>query len=252
MSSQFPYFTPEWAMVLVTVLLVFITGALAFYTGKLYKATVKLGRDAEESGKTQSDKMEKSILEATRAATAMERVAESASISASAATQSVAALRAKQMRAYLTVLIGSGTYQQRTSFWQRQTLKFDVRPILVNSGHTPAHKINYWAKAAILDFPLPNDFVFTEPENTIKSSMFIGAQQSLELNAMVDDFVPDEEVENIKIGNSKRVYIWGIVTYIDVFDEVHTTKFCHSIFWFGPKNNERVTGTFSNLHNEAT
>jgi len=244
------YFSSEWWAVYITGLLSLITALLAYYTGSLYHATVALGREAKASGEAQSNKMERSIGEAMRAASAMEKLATSAAISSKAATDSVTALKqrtAQQMRAYLTVLVGSGIYQERA-----KNLKFDVRPSLINSGHTPAHGVDYWARAKILPFPLPVDFEFTEHENPIHSSMVLGPQQVLELNAVVDDFVPDEDVASIKSGGARRVYVWGRITYTDVFNEPHSTKFCHSICWFGQAGDEKVTGTYSSHHNEAT
>lgn len=233
-----------------TVALAASTFLLFCFTAGLWWVTYQLSHDAKDAGARQSEEMQKSIAEATRAATAMEKMAEAASVSSNAASESVAALKARtaqQMRAYLTVLAGNGIYQER-----EKQLRFAVHPTLLNSGHTPASNMSYWAKATILPFPLPEEFEFTIHENPIKSSMVIGPQQSVILDAVVDGFVPDGEVADIKIGTTRRVHIWGIVTYSDVFNEVHTTRFCHSIRWFGSAGDEKTAGTYSFRHNEVT
>lgn len=153
----------------------------------------------------------------------------------------------KELRAYLSVSIGSGIYQERDV-----SLRFEVKPMLINSGRTPAHKITYWAKAAILPVPLPADFPFPSVEDKVQSSYVLGPSQSIELNAMVEDYVADTEVEDIKRGNGKSPYIWGIVSYTDVFGISHITKFCHSIRWVGPIGKEIIYGTYATKHNEAT
>lgn len=76
-----------------TVALAVVTLALAVWTGLLWKATVRLGRDAKETSERQSEEMQRSIAEATRAATAMEAVALAAGVSARASTDSVATLK---------------------------------------------------------------------------------------------------------------------------------------------------------------
>jgi hypothetical protein len=152
----------------------------------------------------------------------------------------------QELRAYLSVSIGGGSYQDRF-----KGIKFEVRPLLINSGHTPAHNVTYWAKAAILPLPLSDNFQFPSIENIIKSSYVLGPNQSLILNAMVDDYVPDEEVENIKLGKDKSPYIWGSVSYTDVFGVSHTTNFCHCLTWNGPAENP-IVGYYDKRYNDAT
>jgi hypothetical protein len=52
------------------------------------------------------------------------------------------------------------------------------------------------------------------------------------MTAVVDGFIADEDVESIKHGGGdKGLYVWGRVTYEDVFGEEHYTRFCQLIFW---------------------
>lgn len=193
--------------------------------------------------------MQKSIAETTRAATAMEGVAQSAAISAAASRESVATLKevtAKQMRAYLSVVIGGGIYQEKA-----KNLRFEVRPLLVNTGNTPAHKVSYWAKAAIFDWPLSDNFSLPAGEDEIKSGFVLGPHQNLILNAMIPDYLDEAEAERIKVGKERRLYIWGRVTYVDVFGEERFTHFSHNIFWLGPPGQEIISGNYVARHNEA-
>lgn len=117
-----------------------------------------------ETVSAQSKSMEQSVSEAARLASAMEVVAKEMAVSSKAAVESVVALRertAQQMRAYLTVNIGAAIYQERAKNW-----KFEGKPLLINTGHTPAKKVSFKASAAILKAPLPDDFV------RISSSVF--------------------------------------------------------------------------------
>ena len=234
----------EWWIAGATVALAIITGILAYFTFGLWSATIELSREAKVTGDGHAEKMERSVGEAVRSASAMEAVAE--------ATRNNAALMQKmlhkQMRAYLIVEIGVGVYQDETK-------RFDVRPSLTNVGLTPANNMHYWARAAILPFPSPDGHHFPAPigEST-RHGMVIGPRQGIQLNAVVDDRIPPDDVEVVKRGKGRRVYIWGVVTYTDIFDEIErTTEFCQSIHWVKmPDGSETIYGTYDFNHNKAT
>ncbi|WP_211625873.1 hypothetical protein [Paraburkholderia domus] len=233
-----------------TVALAVVTLFLAIWTGLLWKATVRLGRDAKETSERQSQEMQKSIAEATRAATAMEGVAVAAGVSARASTESVATLKevtAKQMRAYLSVVMNGGSFQERD-----KEIRFGINPILVNSGNTPAHRIRYWAKAGVYDFPLPDNFDFPDGEDSVVTSFALGPHQSVVLNAGLAGLVADDEAELIVTGRHKRIYIWGKVSYVDVFGQERFTQFSHNIFWVGPPREGRWGGTYCSPFSEST
>jgi Sec-independent protein translocase protein TatA len=212
-------------------------------------AMEEVSKHIETSVKTaaqQSESMKESVKEATRLASAMEVVSKEITISSKAAIDSVAALRertAQQMRAYLTILVGSASFQERD-----KNIRFEARPLLINCGHTPAHKVAYKAKAAILPVPLPADFDFPLPGEFIGSSI-LGPQQTNILAAVIDGFVPDGEVADIKTGQQRALYIWGLVYYRDIFDTEQATKFCQVVFWTSETS---IFGTYISRHNEAT
>lgn len=222
-------------LALVGFLQLVVFGLQSYYLRKTVKAAAE-----------QAEDMKRAINEAGRSATAMEQVAVHIEVSARAATDSVIALKertAQQMRAYLTVLIGAATYQNRGD-----NLRFESEPLLINTGHTPAHKVRYKAQAAILPVPLPDDFDFPLTSDFIGESM-LGPQQNANLVAIVDKFSPEHEVHDIKLGKGKALYVWGIVEYEDIFKTSQNTKFCQSIFW-GPTG--KVFGYYISRHNEAT
>src|ERR1700738_4326627 len=104
------------------------------YQARKLHQTVKAA--AEQSGD-----MKESIKQATRAATAMEISATAASGASRAVAQSVAYV-GHQVRAYLSVRINGGIYQDRS-----KNLRFEPKPLLINTGLTPAYKVRYAAKA---------------------------------------------------------------------------------------------------------
>jgi hypothetical protein len=236
-------------LVKFTFYLVFVTGILAiigFFQLIVFGLQARRLRQTVEAAAQQSDAMERAITQANRSAAAMEEVAKHIETSANAAIESVETLKdrtAKQLRAYLTVVVGGALYQER-----RKNLRFEAKPNIVNTGHTPAHKVMYVASAAILPVPLPDEFDFPLTDKFIGSAV-MGPQQTNILSAVVDDFCPDAEIRDIKAGNGKALYAWGVIHYEDIFGERQTTKFCQAIIWL---KNGQVFGYFITKHNEAT
>lgn len=226
----------NWALVLVAV----ITARAAIRTLHAIDAQVgemrKTGKQTDkliQENIAQSQSMAESVRETARFAAAMEVTAKSLEITADASKraadascQSVDSLR-QQMRAWLTVIIGGGVPQQR-----EKDLKFDARPLILNTGLTPARNVRYQIKAAILPVPLPDDFDFSLPEKGLADGgNIIGTHQNAQMMAVVDDYIPDEEVNDLKIGKGRSLYSWGTVTYDDVFGASHKTQFCQQFTW---------------------
>jgi hypothetical protein len=227
-----------------TIGLLIVTGLLAWFTLGLFRATVSLGKDASRTSDRQHGEMVDSIVEARRSADAMEKVAKATEGNALLMT----GIMHKQMRAYLSVIVGGGLYQE-----SGKGVVFSSSPTLVNTGHTPAKKVSYWAKAAILPFPLPKEFMVPSGEDTLKSAMTLGPNQTFVLSALVDTFVLDQDMLAISAGINRRVYAWGVVTYEDVFEKPHKTEFFHSIFFTnGDDGKSKVVGSYCSQHTETT
>jgi len=234
-------FSPEWLLAAFTALLALITGILARYTFKLYSATVGLGRDAKESGAEQAKKMERSVVQATRAATAMEDVA--------TATKNNAVLMQdvmhKQMRAYISVEIGQAIYQD-------SELRFEAKPLLTNTGFTPARNVSYEVKADIVD-ATTTPLKLPDIHDMTINDAGLAPRQSFTIHGLVNDRVPDAEVEAIKKGATRRLFVWGRVTYDDVFGGSWETKFGLSYtFPTGRDGVTRVYGYYYPTHNSST
>jgi hypothetical protein len=203
--------------------IVYLTAALAAIAfGQLcvywYQAT-KL-KETVESYEAQSQSMERHIDEAARSADAMETIANTIQTGNRAI-----------IRVYLTVTIGSAIYQERRV--GQGDLKFEARPHLVNTGNTPARKVRILQrKAAILTNPVPADFAYPLPDDDPnQGDAVVGAHLTYIMNCVVDDFVPDADVQAIKEGAGHGLFVWGIVSYEDIFGEPHTTKFGQHLYW---------------------
>lgn len=134
----------------------------------------------------------------------------------------------RQLRAYIVVIIGDAMWQEREKGY-----RFGALPLLKNSGQTPAYKVTFIAKAAILPTELPKDYKLSEMGDEAGETM-VGPGHQMTMHAKVDDFVHDSEVQAIKTGDrDKSLYTWGIIRYEDCFGEPHYTRFCHRVKWLG-------------------
>ncbi len=140
----------------------------------------------------------------------------------------------RELRAYLNVVIGEAIWQERRPPAVGGDLMFEGRPLLINTGRTPAKNIIFKARAAVLPAPLPRSTRLPEePDIEIPPSM-LGSQQSASMFAIVDGFRPDDEVDIIKSGHGNiGLYVWGKITYDDDFGDPHFFRFCQQLYWDG-------------------
>ena len=149
---------------------------------------------------------------------------------------------AMQMRAYVAVIIGGGIYQER-----EKQLRFEARPIMINTGHTPAHNVRYRASARIADLPVEKDFSYEIGPNELGGAP-LNPNQTFIMNAVVPDYADDDEVENIKKGTGKALIVWGVIKYRDAFGEDRQTRFAQTLTWLP---NNTIYGYFHPNHNDA-
>ena len=218
---------------LFTGILAVATIGLWIYTALLWKITFNLSKEAKASGDAQAAKMQESISEAARAAAAMERVALSMDINANQIVRSVGISENMskqqmlfgrlQIRPRISVLIGGARFQN-------EFINFEASPILHNTGQSPAINLRYTVNAAILPVNLPDDFRFPVPKAPGGQNI-LGPQKDAALVAVVSDRVPDDEVEAIKFGVKKNLFVWGAIRYNDGFGKTYRCTFAQRIYW---------------------
>lgn len=218
--------------VLSTTVTALFTVILATSTVLLWKETKDLRNFAEE----QSADMKASISEAARAASAMQSVATAVADNAKAANASVALFRdanLRQLRAYMTLgLVGVIKQDAATNY------HFEIRMNLSNVGNTPAYKVVSNTHFDVMPFPLPDNFKFPEFVDPGNSAV-VGPHQSFIISGFADRIYSDEDVKEISLGMSKRLYVYGIVKYEDAFGVSRQMKFCEALLWL--KNDAYMT-----------
>lgn len=223
-------------------LLVLFSGLLFFANIALWLTTLGIARETKNNNARQSEEIAAYIR-------ATQDIASNTLENANAGKGAVAGLERfskAQSRAYLTALVGSGTYQDLTNVGN--PVKFSVIPVLINTGHTPAKNVRWRTAASIEDFPLPNNFSF--PTKTEWSgNAVINPQIRFDLSSDPIDIVDEEVALQVKLGvGEKRLYMWGEVSYDDIYGDNHTLGFSQFI-WFQFLNDEwKVRGVYLAQH----
>lgn len=182
----------------------------------------------------------------------MEGVAESMATNASKIIESVDHQKTfgkMQMRAYVSVLIGKGRYQDDHHI-------FDARPRLLNTGHTPAKNVRWRIAMDILPNPLPDGFRFPMPKD-VRGGMELPPQQDGYIQAIHNTRLDAEQAEQVKWGFTISCYVWGIVWYCDAFGDRHHTSFAQRIWWEPEPGTDgqigwRLEGQHLQRHNRST
>jgi hypothetical protein len=217
------------------------TIALAIFTVALWLANVWLIWDARRVSDRQEKDTQAALREQTRAADAMRDVAD--------ATRNNAVLMSgmlhKQMRAYISVDIGSGIYQDAK-------LRFEAIPALTNNGLTPARNVCYKVLAGIFDGSGAGPLNFEPIGDLVINDVGIAPRQSFTIRGAVPMRVPDSDVPLIMEGNTKRLFAWGKVVYDDVYGGSWETNFCISYYFRKIGKDIKVFGNFYHVHNNAT
>ena len=220
------------------------TLALVISTVLLWRATMRIARDGKESGKIQAEKME-------RSAVAMEGVKESMAINAGQIVRSVDLQKQygqMQLRPYLTVLVGEGVYQD-------ENLRFEIRPKVLNTGHTPAKDVRWRIGIEVLSLADVDAFRFPLPP-AVGGNM-IAPHQDYLLSAVLPRRVDDADA--IREGDASKgiILVYGCISYRDSLKRRYLTTFAQQVSWQlekgfrGKIKNSRLHGRFLYRHNRA-
>ncbi len=215
--------TADWALVVVTALLMFYTALLYYSTRKL---AIEAAKTADASGEDAAKNRE--VMAAQQIA--METSALAAQTLAKATEASVAAMKdtaSQQLRAYL------GVYSQPI----RKAAKAGERPFtefkLTNFGATPAHDIR--VKAACYLSAIPHTPADPEPPFSAEpghggfildphQERVVGGRAPMDLtSAQLQALDADTDDD----GRGYRLCMRGQVSYIDIFGTTHVRHFCH-------------------------
>jgi hypothetical protein len=122
------------------------------------------------------------------------------------------------------VLIGEGIYQDATHI-------FEVRPKILNTGHTPARDVRWRIALDILPIDLPAEFRFELPKELLGGNM-ISPHQDYQLSASLPNRIPDDEAVEIRDRTGNRsLVVWGYVSYRDALKRRYMCTFAQRVWW---------------------
>jgi hypothetical protein len=240
----------NWWIVRLTVVYLFLVAFQLVVFGLQANRLRETIRTMDRIAQSQGADTRASIEQATRSAGAMERVAEAMALTAETNKQISELTRerwSQQMRAYITVLIGNATFQDRT-----KGVHFQANPEVFNAGATPAYKVSYRMRVGIEPSTLSPDVELPALPKGDNGELILGQHQNLILmqGSVLESFIPDQDVESIMRGSTDNsLCVWGEVTYEDIFGKSHKTTFCQSLFWLLPDN--RIFGIYAPGRNRA-
>jgi hypothetical protein len=155
----------------------------------------------------------------------------------------------KQLRAYVTVVSASLTFPTP------ETPKAQV--VIKNSGQTPAYEVENWSNTCVASYPLSQTLPVRLKDTPI-ANYILGP--GMDLSHWIPSKSPLEGMTDVLLGTVQcTLFVYGVVTYKDIFGVKHTTKF--RMIYGGPENPSRnVANNDTNIYslmpdiagNEAT
>lgn len=159
-----------------------------------------------------------------------------------------------QLRPYLTVLVGEG-------LWQDTARNFEVRPRVLNTGHTPAKDVHWRIAVDVVPFANSSNFRFPIPEKAddeTRGGNMIAPHQDYHLAAILPYRVADADVGPLTFGPvDKGLIVWGYLSYRDGVGRRYFTTFAQHVWWEllrdrnGTITGAPMRGRFLYKHNRA-
>ena len=207
---------------------IFALQLIAFwYQGRKLNETVKVARQ-------QSTDMQASIGHAARGAAAMEQLAEAMLTNTQTATNLLALQRdvfRKQLRAYV-----SPQFQGYVPENRQTNNRHEVRVVIKNFGNTPAHSISVASRLRVLPFPPTPQSDFTFRTAVHESRGHLSQHDSFYVRQWLEGFLTEEENVAIRKQSGLGLYIFGRISYKDIFGDSLHTDFCYVITWDSNNN----------------
>jgi hypothetical protein len=139
----------------------------------------------------------------------------------------------RQLRAYIVVMPGGVIRQSR-----RRNLRFELRPVVKNTGQTPAYKVRISGHAVVRSAILgPDEDYSADQFGPSPSIMTLGSGQEMISFSVLDHFVSKGDLRSLMRGDRLRLYVYGTVYYEDTFGNERRTNFNYGIVWMPRRQN---------------
>ena len=225
----------DWIMVIATVVIACATAIYTNYAGKQWKVMSETLNEMKISGTTSKNQVDSMITETNRIASSMEsaNTQNKKSVEDSLA-QSERVLNANiktaelDQRAWVGVIMAKPPTLKDISnkpVYIKEGLPPAIGVVLKNSGKSPALKVKTFIR--LKTFPANIKFLPDYSEIPKQSLAVIQPQETLTVAIQPSHslIVIASHINTIKSGESVA-YLFGIITYEDIFRKRHETTFC--------------------------
>lgn len=132
----------------------------------------------------------------------------------------------RQLRAYMTIKHAGILLIPQSDDDKKDGHRSIVVDITIqNSGQTPAYKTNAWFKIQLLDLPADSASLDTTPAPRDQwSSAVVGASETLSMGTKGPVTMNTENFNAVR-AQKKGIFVWGVVTYRDIFKKERITNF---------------------------
>lgn len=195
------------------------TFVLACVTTGLWIATHRLHKGAERASAKTATQMTEQIEAAVASNNALRAVADATKNNAVLFSE----LMTKQARAYIVADFGRGYYQDKNYY-------FGGECFVRNDGLTPAYNVSFWCCAKVMkneavDLSRPAGIPINANDATV------APRQQFVIRNSLDFKFSDDEVALILEGQKQKLFLFGELSYDDIYGKPHVTKFCHTFFF---------------------
>lgn len=138
-----------------------------------------------------------------------------------------------RLRAYVVVVVGTQFRQGGT-----RGLRFEFRPVMLNTGQTPAYEMRSVARIRFMTLVEASTFDFTLPDpsvgTSVTSAVTLGPRQDRFVQTIYDGRLSKTELREFK-RLQKALFVYGTTYYRDAFDKPRYTNFCFAVGWWNKR-----------------
>jgi hypothetical protein len=150
----------------------------------------------------------------------------------------------RQLRAYISIKKGNEFRQGGV-----KGLKFEFRPIIFNSGQTPAYDMYAVSFIKFMSLQEATTYDFNVPPLIATAIMTLGPREDRFTHVIFDRKLTRQELRQFRL-LTHNFFIYGTIYYRDAFKRQRYTNYCYSIAWWGKRSSAIWhTGTYHNDSN---
>jgi hypothetical protein len=152
----------------------------------------------------------------------------------------------RQLRAYLTTVTGQ-CIRQSARPRKNGGVKFEFRPIILNTGQTPAYAVTSISDVKFLSYEEAANFKFVVPPLTSSGVVTLGSRQDRFSQVIFSRKLTWAELKQFRAG-THAFFVYGTIHYRDAFKEPRFTDYGYAVGWW-PRRGDPIWRSIN--HNDS-